>query len=143
MILIDTGPLVTLHDHEDSWHLPCATLFDKLSDQPSATTWACFTEAMYLLGHAGGYHFQARLWLAWKTELLQLLDVAADETDRARTMMEEYGDHPMDLADATLVAVADFRGLRKVFTLDTHFFAYRLRDGSVLDVILPGHEQSP
>ena len=43
----------------------------------------------------------------------------------------------MDLADATLLALADFRGWRKVFTLDSHFFAYRLHDGSALEVILP------
>ncbi len=43
----------------------------------------------------------------------------------------------MDLADATLVAVADLRSWRKVFTLDTHFFAYRCRDGSSLEVIIP------
>jgi uncharacterized protein len=51
--------------------------------------------------------------------------------------MEVYQDHPMDLADATLVAVADTRGWRKVFTLDTHFYSYRLRDGGALEVICP------
>jgi len=46
----------------------------------------------------------------------------------------------MDLADATLVAVADVRGYRKIFTLDSHFFAFRLRDGSVLDLIVPDRQ---
>ncbi len=33
----------------------------------------------------------------------------------------------MDLADATLVALAEERGDRRIFTLDTDFHIYRLR----------------
>lgn len=39
-----------------------------------------------------------------------------------------YGDHPMDLADASLVALAETRDLRQVFTLDrAGFHSYLLR----------------
>jgi len=69
--------------------------------------------------------------------LLQLVDLSADEIELSQRLMERYQDHPMDLADATLVAVADYRDWRKVFTLDTHFFAFLLRKGSPPDVILP------
>lgn len=51
--------------------------------------------------------------------------------------MEKYRDTPMDLADASLVAVAESRSLPRVFTLDRHFRIYRLANGSVLDVV-PG-----
>lgn len=49
--------------------------------------------------------------------------------------MAQYRDLPMDLADASLVAAAEATGWRRVFTLDRHFRAYRLRDGSTLDVV--------
>ncbi len=40
--------------------------------------------------------------------------------------MSKYRDIPMDLVDASLVAVAEERGLTKVFTLDRDFRVYRL-----------------
>lgn len=50
-------------------------------------------------------------------------------------LMEKYRDTPMDLADASLVAVAESRSLRRIFTLDSDSHVYRLADGSTLDVI--------
>jgi predicted nucleic acid-binding protein len=41
--------------------------------------------------------------------------------------MEKYQNVSMDLADATLVATAEARGLRRIFTLDSDFRIYRLR----------------
>jgi len=75
-----------------------------------------------------------------RTRPVNMIHLSADETAPTQKLMGQYQDHPMDLADATLVALADFRGWRKVFTLDSHFYAYRLRDGSALEVILPTKE---
>lgn len=49
--------------------------------------------------------------------------------------MDQYRDTPMDLADASLVAAAETLGLKRVFTLDRHFYAYRLLDGTALEVL--------
>jgi predicted nucleic acid-binding protein len=43
----------------------------------------------------------------------------------------------MDLADATLVALAEERGRRRVFTLDADFHIYRLHGRQRFEVI-PG-----
>ena len=59
------------------------------------------------------------------------------EMQRMRELMEEYQDTPMDLADASLVATAETRRLRRIFTLDSHFRAYRMRDGSAFEVVPP------
>ena len=40
--------------------------------------------------------------------------------------MDQYGERPMDLADATLVAYAEEQKLRTIFTLDADFTVYRL-----------------
>lgn len=55
--------------------------------------------------------------------------------ERMAALMEKYQDTSMDLADASLVAVAESRALRQIFTLDSDFRIYRLRDGSMLEVI--------
>ncbi len=102
---------------------------------PLITTWPCFTEAMYLLGEAGGYRYQERLWQLRNTGRLQLLELTPTETDRMAVLMAQYRNIPMDLADASLVVTAESRGVRRLFTIDGDFYIYRLVDGSVLEVI--------
>jgi predicted nucleic acid-binding protein len=41
----------------------------------------------------------------------------------------------MDLADGSLVVVAESRALRRIFTTDSDFHIYRLADGSRLEVV--------
>jgi predicted nucleic acid-binding protein len=44
--------------------------------------------------------------------------------------MEQYADHPMDLADASLIVAAEVLRTRKIFTIDRQDFAtYRIRRG--------------
>lgn len=44
--------------------------------------------------------------------------------------MIRYADHPMDLADASLVVLAERLKLRKIFTIDRNdFAAYRIKQG--------------
>lgn len=44
--------------------------------------------------------------------------------------MERYADHPMDLADASLVAAAESVNTRRIFTTDRRDVAvYRIRRG--------------
>lgn len=50
-------------------------------------------------------------------------------------LMEKYENVPMDLADASLIAVAESRSLNRIFTVDSDFNIYRLVDGSALTVI--------
>ena len=41
---------------------------------------------------------------------------------RAFELMELYAHHPMDLADASLIAAAEALGTRRVFTIDRKDF---------------------
>lgn len=38
-------------------------------------------------------------------------------------------------ADASVVVATETLGLRQVFTLDRHFYAYRLADGMAFEVV--------
>ena len=64
-----------------------------------------------------------------------LQDLSKEETDRMDELMDKYRDLPMDLADASLVAVADQLGMNTIFTLDKDFHIYRLRDGSGFKIV--------
>src|SRR5260370_34620202 len=60
MILTDAGPLIAILDRGESHHQTCVDCLAELSS-PMLTTWPAFTEAMYLLGEAGGWAGQAAL----------------------------------------------------------------------------------
>ena len=134
MTLTDAGALVALLDADDPYHTACVAAAQRLPAGPLLTTWVCFTEAMYLLGSVGGYRYQAALWSLRATGRLVLHDLTLAETDRMAALMAQYQDTPMDLADASLIVVAEGRSLKRVFTLDRDFHIYRLADGSAVEV---------
>ena len=51
--------------------------------------------------------------------------LGVDDLPGLRTLLKKYRDVPMDLADATLVRVAEREGIDDIFTLDHHFRVYR------------------
>ena len=133
MTPIDAGPLFVLFNRKDPAHPRCVAVLPRLSG-PMITTWPCFTEAMYLLGRDLGYRAQDEL-LAYVTDgLLKIHCQSEEDCVRIKALMQKYQDAPMDLADASLVAAAEALGLQQVFTLDRHFYAYRLADGTALEV---------
>jgi predicted nucleic acid-binding protein len=66
-----------------------------------------------------------------------LADLTPELTARAAELMRRYQDRPMDLADATLVAMAEHRNDYLIFSLDARFRSYQLRGRRHLRVI-PG-----
>ena len=80
------------------------------------TTWPAFTEAMYLLGAAGGWNGQAALWRLVERADVQIADVSPSMLGRMRVLMETYHDLPMDLADASLVALKGRDGTKDYLT---------------------------
>jgi predicted nucleic acid-binding protein len=135
VILCDTGPLVALIVENDQHHARCAAALQTLPDQPLVTTWPCFTEAMYLLGRAGGLLAQDELWGFLADGLIQVHACEAAESERMRELMHQYHDTPMDFADASLVTAAEFLGVSQIFTLDSHFHVYRIHGKHSFQVI--------
>jgi predicted nucleic acid-binding protein len=135
VILCDTGPLVALIDRDDANHDRCVAALVALPAETLLTTWPCATEAMYLLGRAGGLAAQEELWgfLADGVVRLQIPDEKVWE--RMRALMQQYGDTPMDFADASLVATAERLDLSRIFTLDSHFRAYRILGKDAFEIV--------
>jgi predicted nucleic acid-binding protein len=132
VILTDAGPLIALIDRRDAEHSRCVTAAKALAG-PMLSTWPAFTEAMYLLGALSGWHGQEPLWRMLRGGQLVLADMTPTMLARMPALMEQYNDLPMDLADASLVALAEVRRLREVFTLNADFRVYRLPSGRAFD----------
>ena len=50
-------------------------------------------------------------------------------------LMEKYSDTPMDLTDASLLSLAETHAFTRIFTIDSDFNIYRLKDGNALEII--------
>ena len=97
MTLTDAGPLVAIIDADESDHEACLETLDGLT-LPMVTTWPAFTEAMYLLGRAGGLKGQQALWRLVQTDRLVVANLSPTAVERSARLMGQYADRPMDLA---------------------------------------------
>jgi predicted nucleic acid-binding protein len=120
--LIDSGPLIALFDRSDKYHQKCLH-FIKGYNGKLITTWSVITEVSHMLD----FNLQVQIdFLKW-IELggLNIYDIAQDDITNIRTMMEKYGDIPMDLADATLMYIANKENIRDIISIDSDFDIYR------------------
>lgn len=134
MILCDAGVLLCLVDLTQPLHKAYRATVTGLA-KPLITTWPCLTEAMYLALHRGGWAMQKQLGQLLLDKLLVIYEVQENDYARLLDLMEKYRDRPMDLADATLVLVAEKTGYRQILTLDSDFLFYRIGDRDTFDVI--------
>jgi predicted nucleic acid-binding protein len=117
--LVDAGPLIALVDRSDRWHRACVSAL-QLIPHRLLTVWPAFVEAMYLVGKmAGG---QARLFELPERRAIDFATLGPADFPRMRELMRKYRDLPMDLADASLIRVAEREKIRRVFTLDRRDF---------------------
>ena len=126
MILIDTGPLVALFDKSDNYHAACHAVLTTVT-QPLITTTPVLTEALYLLNFS--WNVQDDLWEFINGSGLQVHDLNSVMLKTCRALMRKYHDLPMDLADASLVALAEAKDMAVIFTLDhKDFKIYRTKN---------------
>jgi predicted nucleic acid-binding protein len=119
MMLVDTGPLVALFDPKDADHDLCRQTLAKLSGTLLTTT-PVLTEAFHLLGPRSIGSANLRHLVARRGLGVCFLDEAT--LARALVLMAEYASRGMDLADASLVATAEARRYRTIFTQDRRDF---------------------
>ena len=115
MIVLDTGPIVALFDKDDNYHNRSIDILREISE-PLITTWPVITESFYLLNLS--YQVQDDLWEFIERGGVTIHPLEADICRRCRELMKKYHDLPMDLADATLVALGERLELSKIFTFD-------------------------
>lgn len=127
MILVDTGPLVALFDPRDSQHVRCRNLLAAIRESV-LTTVPVLTEVFHMLSPTSQGADRVRDFVSEHGLGVWFLDGTG--LGRAFELMEQYQDHPMDLADASLIVAAETLGARKIFTIDRRdFTAYRIRRG--------------
>ena len=96
---------------------------------------ACFTKAMHFVSKERGWSGKSILWSLVEDGRLEVRPHTLADLDRMRELMDKYRDSPMDLADASLVVLAENLNQTLIFTIDSHFKGYRLRDRRAFRVV--------
>ena len=135
--LIDAGPLIALFAVDDKHHGHYDQLVTTLSTTGLrlVTTWPCVVEASHLLDTP--WRFEMLEWIRLGGVAVYPLD--AHHLDTMIPWMRRYTERSkrdMDLADATLLWLADETGILDIMTTDRKNFArYRLPDGRALTLL--------
>lgn len=125
ILVVDTGPLVALFDRDDQHHADALAWMDTTDHDDLVTTLAVVTEVDHLLKCAPACRADFLEWLA--RGAIEIIGVNATEIERIIALCRKYLDVPMDLADASLVALCERLDTRRIATCDDDFQVYRLR----------------
>lgn len=132
-VLLDTGPLVAILSSRDNYHALCISALPSLSP-PLLTSWAVLTEAHWLLRNDSGA--VGSLFKAIRGNLVEIIDLETESLPWLEQFLLKYQDMGAQLADATLVYLAERYQINTVFTLDRRDFSiYRIKGNQSLYLI--------
>ncbi|MEX2316937.1 MAG: hypothetical protein WD669_07285 [Pirellulales bacterium] len=119
-VLIDAGPLVALLNENDSAHDLCRDQADHIAGRVF-TNWAVVTESAWLLRReSGGLQ---KLLRATDDEGISCLHVQPAAMPWLAAVADQYRNLEPQLADLTLLFLADRLRIRHIFTLDRRDFS--------------------
>jgi hypothetical protein len=128
MILADSGFWVALANRRDAHHELAQARLAELRE-PLATTWPVMTETCHLLLHRLGVASQTAFIAAFRGGAFTAFALTHGHARRIEELLRQYESLPMDLADASLVILAEHLGHGRILTTDRRDFgAYRWKD---------------
>ncbi|MBI1739558.1 MAG: PIN domain-containing protein [Acidobacteriales bacterium] len=123
-VLIDTGVILALLDRSDKWHKPCVEAYNT-TPLPLLTTEAVLAEVFHLTYR--NLRDVQGVWRLLRSGAIRMCSIENDELPQIQALMDNYADHPMDFADATLVHLAARESLSLILTVDhDDFETYRI-----------------
>ena len=131
-VLVDAGPLIALADRSDKYHRRVAAFLRRFNGR-LLTTWPVLAEACHFLTERIQIEF-----LRWADAGgLNVVELHESALAVLADWKERYLDLPMDLADASLIWIAQQTGVLDILTIDLKDFSvYRLPNGKALKPVL-------
>ena len=128
MIAVDTGYLYALLDPRDAHHSQASALLTT-AEEGWISTWPVITEATHLLSKRLGLDFALGVLDDVSSGGLAVWPLPDDASARMARLMRKYANLPMDLADASLVLLAEHLGHGRISSTDRrNFGAYRWKN---------------
>jgi uncharacterized protein len=136
MILADTGFFIALGNNGDRYHSRAIQVISTLRE-PLITTYPVMTETSYLLARDAGLAVQFEFLTEVANGTFPVFDFQRQHLFRMVELMRRYANLPMDLADASLVVLAEHFGHGKILTCDRRDFSiYRWNNNNLFENLL-------
>jgi len=128
VIIVDTGVWVGLADRRDQYHAVCRGYFRR-SREDLITTYPVLVETIHLLYSRVGVPMTL-VWLETvQAQGMTVFTLEPQHLPRMTQLMRQYATLPMDLADASLLILAEHLGHGRILSTDRRDFnAYRWKN---------------
>jgi uncharacterized protein len=126
VVLADSGPLAALYNRRDKHHARALAFFRTHGAALHLhTTWEVVSEVMYSLNFSAAAQGDFLDWLhaGHESGLIDIAALTPADLPGLAALIRKYADRPMDLADASLVWLAEKTGITDIISIDRADFA--------------------
>lgn len=128
MIIVDSGFWIALADQKDNHHAAAVQQMKNLHER-LITTVPVMTEVCHILLKRQGIAAQLKFIHAYAQGAFEVFQIDDTHRQRIAALMAHYADLPMDLADASLVLLAEHLGHGTILSTDKRdFHTYRWKN---------------
>lgn len=128
-LIVDTGFFVALLSNKDQYHQQAISLRKIIDKRVWITTWPVLTEVCHILGARNSGHLAIKLFDVYCKSGFELFSMTKIHIPRTKELLEKYCKLPMDLADASLVILAEELGHGDIVSTDARDFkTYRWKN---------------
>ncbi len=106
-VIIDTGFLVALHTKTDKYYKKAVEVSEQIKHRPWITTWPVIVETCHFFVQSNNTQTIALLINTLENGLIELFQIEKKHFSDIKALLLKYKDLPMDLADASLVVLAN------------------------------------
>lgn len=131
--IIDSGPLIALFDKSDKYHDRVLS-FLKSYDGRLITTWAVITEVTHMLSFNLNVQIDFLKWIHLGG--LEVVEITQENLKEIIDYMQKYTNVPMDLADGSLLVLAQNRRIKDIVSIDSDYDIYRTIKKEALNNLL-------
>lgn len=129
MILADSGFWIALASQRDRHHAAARDALSKFGREGFVSTWPVLTEVTHLLSSRVNPGSAVKFIDSIAQGACEIPEPPVDALFRAHALMSRYRDLPMDLADASLVILAEDREDGRILSTDLRDFqGYRWKN---------------
>ena len=120
-VILDTGVLYAYYDRSDAWHRRAAALVRSEAGELLVPA-PVIPEVDHLLGRRLGPRAQRVFYRSLADGDYVVVDLPHDRYARVSELNDRFADLDLGFVDASLVAIAEITGVRRIATSDRRHF---------------------
>jgi len=123
-ILVDTDFWLAINNPNDKYHKKAMTWLIDNQDASYrfVTTWIVMCESFFLIKNLVSYQKAVELFESYSRSEFDIFDLRKEESSRVITILKKYEDLDIDLADVSIVVLAEHLNTGDILTVDNNDF---------------------